>query len=237
MIELNLLPDVKKEFLKAQRTRNAVISGAILTTIGAGIITVILASTVYIGQNAVIALQKNSVKEKHEKLQSQPEIEKYLTVQNQLKNIASLHDGKYLYSRAFVYLQALNPAAPNNVALASMTLVKEDKTLEITGTARNFEALTTYKATLESAKLSYTSGDSTDTQSVNMFDSVALMDAGLRSLNGVPLVGFRMQLTYPDVIFAPDTKNGKVEVPSVITSDADRNAPKQLFGTDPQETQ
>ena len=30
MIELNLLPDIKKEFIRAQRTRNKVIAGAIL---------------------------------------------------------------------------------------------------------------------------------------------------------------------------------------------------------------
>ena len=237
MIELNLLPDVKKEYLNAQRTRNTVISGSIIATIAAGVITVILASTVYIGQNAVIALQKNSVKEKNEKLKSQPEIEKYLTVQNQLKHIAALHDGKFLYSRAFTYLQALNPATPNNVALASVSLIKEGTTLDVEGTARNFEALTTFKATLESANLRYTTGDSTEEQSVRMFTTVSLLDAGLRTVDGGSLVGFRLQLTYPDTIFLKATKNGKVEVPSLVTSDGDRNAPKELFGTQPQEMQ
>jgi len=243
MIELNLLPDVKKEYLRAQKTRNAVISGAILTTIAAGVITVILATTVYVGQNAVISLQKKSIQDKHSKLAAQPEIEKYLTVQNQLKNIDSLHDGKYLYSRAFSYLQSLNPASPNNVALSTVSLTKETKTIELEGTARNFEALSVYKMTLETAQLKYASDGADGEQNIPMFDSVSLVEAGLKNIDGKNLVSFRMQITYPDTIFLASTKNGKVQVPSQVTSDGDRNAPKpsdkpaEVFGTEPEGAQ
>jgi hypothetical protein len=230
MIELNLLPDVKKEFLKAQRTRNNVISGAIILTIAAAVITAILASTVYIGQNAVIALQTKSVKEKNDKLKSQPEIEKYLTVQNQLKNIDTLHNGKYLYSRALTYLQALNPSTPNNVVLSSVSLKKEDKSLELEGSVRNFEALTIFKTTLQTAKLKYQTANSSDQQETVLFNTVTLADAGIRSSDKTSVVNFRMLLTYPEAIFLTSTKNGKIEVPNEVTSDGDRNAPKELFG-------
>ena len=236
MIELNLLPDVKKDFLKAQRTRNSVISGAIIITIAAAVITAILASTVYIGQNAVIALQTKSVKEKNDKLKSQPEIEKYLTVQNQLKNIDALHSDKLLYSRAFTYIQALNPATPNNIALSSIALKKEESLLELEGTVRNFEALTIFKTTLESAKLKYETAGTEGSQETQMFTTVSLLDAGLRSSDKGSVVGFKLQLVYPETIFQRETLNGKIEVPSEVTSDGDRNAPKELFGAQPEGT-
>lgn len=237
MIELNLLPDVKKEFIKAQRTRNAVISGSILATIGAGIVIAVLATTVYIGQQAVIAVQTDSIKKKENELKSKPEIDKYLTVQNQLKHIDELHNSKYTYSRAFTYLQQLNPAQPNNVALRTVKLNKEVNTLEITGTARNFEALSVYKTTLENAELKYKAIGSEEQSSTKLFDSIVLTQASLANVDNKVLTNFEFTLTYPEAAFATSSKDISISIPSLVTSDADRNAPKQVFGTQPEETQ
>lgn len=233
MIELNLLPDVKKEFINAQRTRNTVISVSILVTIAAGIVTLLLAATVYGGQVAVMAAQTQSIQKKKAELGNKPEIDKYLTVQNQLKNIDSLHSSKPLYSQAFNYLQALNPAAPNNVALTNLEIRAEDSKMEMTGTVRNFEALTIFKTTLESAKLNYTTRGSDEKQSTKLFDSISLMDASLKSTDNGSLVSFTMQLFYPPAIFDAATQNAVIDVPKEITSDSGRNAPKELFGTEP----
>jgi hypothetical protein len=237
MIELNLLPDVKKEFISAQRTRNTVISLSILVTIAAGAVTLILALSVYGGQNAYMALQSTNIKKKAAELQKKPEINKYLTVQNQLKNIDSLHSSKEIYSQLFGYLQSLNPAAPNNIALSSVKVAKDDSSIELMGSVRDFAALTVFKTTLESASLKYNEGDSQDTTTTKLFDSVTLAEAGLKNTESGAVVNFTIRLAYPEVIFAPTTKSPQVIVPSKITSDADRNAPTEIFGTNPGGTQ
>lgn len=233
MIEINLLPDVKKEFINAQRTRNTVISVAILVSIAAGVVTLLLAATVYGGQTAVMAAQTESIKKKKDELASKPEIDKYLTVQNQLKNIDALHVSKPLYSQAFGYIQALNPAAPNNVVLTTLEIRAEDSRIELAGSARNFEALTVFKTTLESAKLSYKTRGFDETQNTRLFDTVSLVDASLRGTDSDSVVNFVIQLYYPAVIFDPATQDAKIEVPVETTSDAGRNSPTELFSTEP----
>jgi Tfp pilus assembly protein PilN len=233
MIEINLLPDVKKEFINAQRTRNTVISVAILVSIAAGVVTLLLAATVYGGQTAVMAAQTESIKKKKNERAAKPEIDKYLTVQNQLKNIDALHVAKPLYSQAFGYLQALNPAAPNNITLTTLEIRAEDSRIELAGSARNFEALTVFKTTLESASLSYTTRGSDDVQNTRLFDTLNLVDASLRGTDSSSVVNFVIQLYYPAVIFDGATQNAKIEVPVETTSDAGRNSPTELFGTDP----
>lgn len=237
MIELNLLPDVKKEFIRAQRTRNTVISIAILATIGAAAIIVLLAMTVYVLQTATINLQTQSIKDKAKALQGKQEINKYLTVQNQLQNIDALHTTKPLYSRAFNYVQSLNPAAPNNVALTEMTLTAEGASLEIEGTANNFAALAVFKTTLENAALQYKQDGSDEQLETPLFDTVTLLEASVANIEGRLLTVFRIKLVYPEDIFLASVKDPKVKVPSEITSDADRNAPRQVFGGNPEETQ
>lgn len=232
MIELNLLPDVKKEFIKAQRTRNTVISSSIIITIGAGILTALLVSYVYVAQPLLISAQTSNIKKSADTLKAIPDIDKYLTVQNQLNNLDKLHDGLYVYSRAFTYLQQLNPSAPNNVAFSTVTFDKELKTLEIQGVARNFQGLNVFKNTLENASLSYKTGDTQST--IPLFDQVVLQEASLASVNNVAVANFKFQLTYPDVAFLNTSTDVKLSVPSLTTSDADRNAPKAVFGTQPE---
>lgn len=233
MIELNLLPDVKKEFIKAERTRNTVISISIIVTIVAGAITALLVSYVYAAQPLIISTQTSEIQKKEDALKAIPEIDKYLTVQNQLKNIQSLHDGLYVYSRAFTYLQDLNPAAPNSVALSSVLFNKAENTLEIEGVANNFQSLNVFQNTLRNAKLTYKVEGEESVSTINLFNTVSLTQAALTSVNNVSLASFKFQLVYPAEAFLNTSKDVKVVIDKVVTSDADQNAPKEVFGTQP----
>lgn len=234
MIELNLLPDVKKEFIKAQRVRNTVITFAIFATIAAAGLTVLLGLTVYAGQAVFISTRTNDIKKAQSELSATNEIDKYLTVQNQLSNIDTLHSDKYIYSRVFGYLQQINPTPPNNVALSRVVLNKEDNTLSIEGSARNFEAVTAFQETMKQATLSYkTDGDEAE-QKINLFDEVTLKAANLVNVEGVSLANFEFSLTLPEAAFLYTSRDLTVSVPNLTTSDADRNAPKAVFGTKPE---
>lgn len=62
MIEVNLIPDVKQEFIRAQRTRNTVISFSIMASIAAGVAIVIFALLLG-GQGVREILADNSIKD------------------------------------------------------------------------------------------------------------------------------------------------------------------------------
>lgn len=234
MIELNLLPDVKKEFIKAQRTRNTVITSAVLITFVAAGIVVLLALTVYAGQAVYIATKTSDIKKAQATLSSVPEIDKYLTVQNQLSNIDSIHSGKYIYSRVFGYLQQLNPSKPNNVALSSVKVQKEENLLLLTGTARNFEAVGVFQETLKRAEFSYKENGQGEVQTVPLFSSVTLLSTNISNTEDTPLSNFEFSLVLPEVSLLPTTTDIKITVPVLTTSDADQNAPKAIFGTKPE---
>lgn len=235
MIELNLLPDVKKEFIRAQRTRNTVIAAMIMATIAAGAITFLLVSFVWVVQPVYKKHQTGEIEKNTKVLKDIKDIDKYLTVQNQLNNIQGLHDEKANYSRLFGFLQQLNPAVPNNIALSSANVIEVDKMIELEGTARNFQAVNIFQNTLENAKLSYKDGD--EDRDLDLFDTVTLSQAALSDNNGTVLANFKFILTYNPEVFASEINSPVVTVPNLITSDADRNAPKEVFAPQPEGVQ
>lgn len=230
MIGLNLLPDIKKEFLKAQRMRNMVISLSILTMLVAGGLTVFLALFVYVGQGAVIEAAKRDITTKQAEFAGKAEVTKYLTIQNQLASLKVLHgvDYKTLYSRLFDYLPQLNPSAPNSVQLGSVTVMNEGTSIAIRGTTQDFHALDTFKNTLENAKLTYKSDN--ETKDVNLFSDVVLKSASLVQESSKSGVTFEFNLTYAAEIFSPELKDFQLTVPKLTISDAQNNAPSELFG-------
>lgn len=193
MISLNLLPDVKKDLLRVRRERNMAVSISILAigiSVGA---LVILGGT--LGTLAIIkattegGIKKNQAiidKAKGDKDSGGKELDKYLTIQNQLSQLDGLKSKQEIYSRLLDYLTALNPAAPNNVSLRTASLAASGNnvsgatttgitesgvTLVLEGRANNFAAVGVYKDTLQNAKLNYEdkpedgSADSSDSAS------------------------------------------------------------------------
>lgn len=172
MISLNLLPDVKKDLLRVRRERNLVVSISVVV-VGASIgVLLLLSGTlgVLIGAKA---LMENSIKNDEQTIkqaQKKKQLDKYITIQNQLKQIGKLKSDQQVYSRLMDYLTQLNPAAPNNVQISSAKIEapagssgdtssssssSDGITMTIEGKTTNFSALDVYKNTLSKAQLSY----------------------------------------------------------------------------------
>lgn len=230
MIGLNLLPDVKKEFMSAQRTRNFVISLSIVGMVVAIGVVVLLALVVHVGQETAINLQKDSIKKNQSELESKPEIEKYLTIQNQLKSLGVLHDQehKFVYSRFFVYMVNLNPAEPNSVNLGNMKVASDTKTISLQGTTASFSGLNVFKSTLERAILKYRV-EETDYEKP-LFSEVTLKSAALSEVNNSSVVSFEFNLTYTPEAFQPNVTNPQLIIPRITISDSEQNAPNLSNG-------
>lgn len=175
MISLNLLPDVKKDLLRVRRERNLVVSISVVV-VGASIGVLLLLSGTLGVLVATKALIENGIKNDEQTIkqaQKKKQLDKYITVQNQLKQIGKLKSDQQVYSRLMDYLTQLNPAAPNNVQISSATIEAptgssgdtsssssssasaDGITMTIEGKTTNFSALDVYKNTLSKAQLSY----------------------------------------------------------------------------------
>lgn len=225
MIGLNLLPDVKKEFISAQRTRNFVISLSILGMIIAAGLTVFLALFVYVGQETAINLEKDAISKNQAELSAKPEIEKYLTIQNQLSSLGALHDKdhKSIYSRLFSYLIKLNPAAPNSVSLGSIKVSSEEKAISLQGSTADYRGLNVFENTLKKANFTYRIGE--EKYETPLFTTVDLTSASLSNINESTIVSFEIQLTYTPEACQPNLENPELVIPQITISDSLDNAP------------
>lgn len=183
-VSLNLLPDVKKQLLKARRQRALVVSTSMVLVVVSVIILVALFGTL----EATKIKASNSrgriddYKSQLEQAKKSKELNKYLTIQNQLAQLDSIKDKKMVFSRLVNYLKAVNPSSPNNVELATVSLGGSDDTADsstataidmsagvtvsLEGSAKDLKAVNTYKDTLDNAILSYQdSKDSSDDES------------------------------------------------------------------------
>lgn len=89
MIQINLVPDVKQEMLRAQRMRNVAISLSI--TVGIIAIGVVVVLGAVLGaQTAVQKIQEGQIASDYKKLSAHSDLNSALTVQNQLNTISTL---------------------------------------------------------------------------------------------------------------------------------------------------
>ena len=153
MIEINLIPDVKRELLRIRMMRNAVISMSILVGI-VSIAIVVFCAVVLGGQLAFELKQDSDIKSKYGELSQISDLDKTVTLQQQLGQIDRLHNDKKINSRLLSLISAINPPAPNNVQISMARLNPEEKTITLEGSAVNgFAALEVLKKTLTSTKV------------------------------------------------------------------------------------
>ena len=222
MITLNLLPDIKLEYLKTRRTQARVVSTAILVTAAVIGLVVLVAIWVY----GVQAVQKSyltgEIEKNGKELKQLPEIDKYLTLQNQLGKLTALHEGKNDFSRLLTYLPALNPAPPNNVTFTSVEAGTTElgNALSFRGETSNYTALNTFRDTLINATLKH------EGTSEKLFDSVVVSSSSLElGATGGVLVVFSIDTTYNPNAFLSSVKDPVVSVPQITTTPSTQAAP------------
>ena len=94
MIQFNLLPDVKLEYVKAQRTKSTVISASFIAAGSAFAIFLLLFLIVNVVQRKSTSDLNKDIKKYHSQLTSTPDLAKIVTIQSQLKALPGLHEAK-----------------------------------------------------------------------------------------------------------------------------------------------
>jgi hypothetical protein len=229
MIQLNLLPDLKKEFIKAQKTKALVITVSIFVTLGALGLSALLFVYVTFLQQFQSNLASDDITKKEQQLKGITDIDKYLTVQNQLASLPDLHNQKGMYSRMFDFLSVMNPSAPNNVTLSDLRVLTDDKTIIFTGTTASFQTLNTFADTLKNVEVTYKEGGQGDPKTNKMFEQVLVQTADIVRANNQTLVGFTVKTTYKDLVFDVRNTDMTAKVPTITTTQSVTQSPNPLF--------
>lgn len=232
MIEINLVPDVKQEFIKAKQTRNLVISGAIIFgAIAIGIVT-LLAFYTFVLQPVRSSALDNDIKAKKVELTGKSDINRMLTIQNQLDKINQLHDNKNITSRLFEVVTAINPAPPNQATFSTIRLLTDAKTIKIDGqTPNGYDALEALKKTITGTNVEFIDQTGKAT-SVQLTDTVLPSDISFgEDSSGKRVLRFTLTFQYNDVLFAKSSKNTKIIQPNKQNvTDSFLGIPVSLFG-------
>ena len=231
MIEINLLPNVKRELLKTRAMRNRVISISFLVG-GASIAAVVVLALILGSQIAAEAVQSGVIKDRNDKLMAVEDLNKVVTIQHQLTKINEQHSGKKINSRIFDVVTAVNPVAPNNVSFSDIKVNPGSKTITLEGSAVNgYSALETLKKTILNTKIQTTDGDKSSEVSLTKEIKDGDTSFGENS-EGKKVLQFSFSFEYAEELLAP-ANNGTVSVLTptgkVDVTDSRQGIPDSLF--------
>jgi hypothetical protein len=157
----------------------------------------------------------DSISQKSSELKSTPDLNKILTIQNQLKALPDLHSQKIIASRVFAVAQQTTPPG---VTISDFATDFTSNTMVITGAAQTLDRVNTFADTLKFA--TYSDGK----QSIKPFTSVVLAQFG-RSEQSTT---FSIDLNIDPALFAiKSTYN--LTVPKQVTSVSVTDQPTEIF--------
>lgn len=222
MIQINLLPDVKTKYLVAQRKKRLVlVSSIVISGVALGILALQL-GFVYGAQKVQLNHFNDEINKNKATLSKISDLDKILTVQNQLNGLSGLHEGKPVVSRLFTYLPQITP---NDVQISELNLGFSDSTLNVKGTAKSLESINKFVDTLKFTKYT-TDGGQTQTPA---FTTVVLTSFGRTEKDASFDIGF----SYDPAIFASDNTSVQLIVPKITSTRSETERPNALFKEQP----
>lgn len=231
MIEINLIPDIKQELIKAQSIRTKVIAGAILVGFLSLVVVTLLSIYVFAVQTVRSNVADKAIIDGSSKLASVEDLSKTLTIQNQLSVLSSLNDNKNINSRIFDVLFAIIPSQPNDVQISDLTVDSDNETVTIDGQAANsYVALEIFKKTIAGADIKYTDSYGKE-RTQPMASSISISDTSYGEDNtGVKVLRFTINFKYAPELFSPSSKKVSIviNVDGNVT-DSYLGVPKSIF--------
>lgn len=216
-IQFNLLPDIKIQYLKAKRQKHLVVLASVSASAIALTIFVILLVTVFVLQKKNITDLNKDIKATSGQLQSVEDLNKILTVQNQLSALPALHDQKVVTSRLSDFLTQVTPATTN---ISKLSVDYALNTLSVAGASTDLSAVNTYTDTLKFTKYKTKSGS----EEKNAFSKVVLVSFSRDTQS----VTYEISLEFDPTIFNNDEEVSLV-VPQIVTTRSEVAKPTELF--------
>ncbi len=207
MIEINLVPDVKQELIKAQRTRTTVVTFSIFAGLGALALVVLLLFYIFAIQTVRTIVADKAITDDSKTLSEFEDLPKMLTLQNQLKQISIQNESRRVDSRIFDMLQAVIPPAPHEIKISSIELEADTDKITIMGETPNYDSVEIFKKTIEGADVVFAGKDSTE-ETEALAQEISISDISYsEDSTGGKVVRFTITLKYPKALLAASTEN------------------------------
>lgn len=213
-VQFNLLPSVKLDYIKAQSTRSRVTAIASVVCGIAVFILIVIILFVEVVQKKQLNDASTQISTASKAIQSQTDITKILTVQNQLTTLSNLHSNKHITSRVFDDLVQITPAGVN---LSRLSLDYTKNIITIDGTADSATSVNKFVDTLKFTN--YTIGS--DSTNHTAFTSVVESNFNISSTT----VSYSLNVTFDPNLFANNIKDStgafvapKLVVPNQTTT-------------------
>lgn len=119
--EINLVPDIKDEMIKTLKLRNFIFFLCIVVAAASIAVTAVFGLIVG-GQKLAIDGKNETINELSKKLNSYSDLGDFLTIKDQLGNIATLTNNKKVFSRTFDLLLALKPTGDDTITISELSV-------------------------------------------------------------------------------------------------------------------
>lgn len=231
MIEVNLIPDVKLELLKARRQHKLVISASIAVAIISVGLVVLMSVFTFGGQALADNLAQSRIDDKTKELKGVEDLSQTLTLQAQLNKLTEVQGDKNISSRLFDILSVVVPSGDNAVKITRLNFKSEENTIELEAEAANgYEAMEVFKKTLAETTFHYNEDDeAAEPENIATGISEGERTYGEDS-NGKRILRFTLSFTYPDKLFDATITDGKVVAPNQQrATDSSQGIPESIF--------
>lgn len=223
MIQFNLLPDVKMQYIRAKRQKHTMLAVSLLVAASALTIFILLFATVYIFQKNHLKDLDADIKTTTKKLEETPDLNKVLTVQNQLKSLPQLHNDKPVASRIFGYITQLTP---NQASIGNMAVDFETSKITLTGTT---DSISTVNKFIDTLKFTTFNVSNSDREQGKPFKDVVMSSFAHSDKDTT----YSISLSFEPIIFN-SSKDVTLVVPKIISTRSETEKPTELFKALPQ---
>lgn len=229
MIQFNLLPDIKLEYIRAQRMKRSIILIALIVTGVCIAVVSILAINVYGLQREHISNLSSDIEKGEEAIQSIDQFDRILTVQNQLLSLPDLHSRKPEASRLYEYIETI---VPSDVRINRVEVDFEDATLRFTGQANSLSEVNRFVDTLKFTNYVVIEDEESDEDDGNesrqnterAFSSVVLTNFSREPSEA----SYTIDLEFDEIIF-DISQNIQLVLEKKITTRSQVERPEPLF--------
>ncbi len=119
--EINLVPDIKGEMIKALKMRNFIFFLCIVVA-SASVGVILFFAMIAGGQQAVADGKKAMIENLSKKMKSYNDLSDFLTIRDQLGNLSAISKNKKLLSRSFGVLSALLPKGADKITISELSI-------------------------------------------------------------------------------------------------------------------
>ncbi|GAC1503590.1 MAG: hypothetical protein NVS1B10_08700 [Candidatus Saccharimonadales bacterium] len=218
MIQFNLLPDIKLEYIKARRIKRLVMFVSSVITAVAVAVFIVLLLDVFLLQHKHLKDLNRDVADKSAKLKAIPDLDKILTVQNQLNTLPTIQGRNPVASRLFTYITQLTPA---QATIQKLAVDFSANTMTISGSTDNLVTINKFVDTLKFTTYKKSANDSPTPVLANIvLGSFTLSDKGKAN--------YSISTSFDPAIF--NSANEVIlNVPNIISTRSALDKPTDLF--------